>query len=168
MVGTFDFFSYDEAAINKHLDSGQALCMVLHKDFPGYLIARAIQDSYILTNAYNDEERLVVAHGCYKNPVKRFDLPNPEVLRKCKAAQQLTDGIYPKKIFLAILEDPLCMVLNNALGTQIMDMLKEKFETFETEHEGETHTAIACVLYDPDYQTEGKIIAQWYEPTAQV
>ncbi len=167
-IGTFDFFSYDPDVIQQHLQTGKALCLVLHKEMPGFLIVRGIDYGYVLTNPYAGEERLVVAHGCYKQPVKRFDLPDPEVIRKCKKTEQLTEGIYPKQLFKAILEDPLSMVLSDTLATADIDIFKENYETLQVEHEGKPHTAIACVFYDPDYQTEGKIIAQWYEhePTA--
>ena len=167
-MDSFNFFSYDTDAIDKHLNSGKALCMVLHAKIPGQLIADAINCGYVMLNEYDGEERVVVAHGCYRHPVKHFHLPDQEVVRKCAKVQALTDGIYPKNIFKAILEDPLLMVISNTLGEAQVDIFKEMFETVETEYEGETHTAIACVLYDPDYQTEGKIIAQWYEPAATV
>ena len=160
----FDFFSYNEAAIYRHLESGRAACMVLNKDLPGPALGQGVNYGYVLTNEYKGEERLVVAGGCYKQPVNRFDVPDPQVLRKCKGARDLTDGIYAKRIFKTTLKDPFCIILDHAvLGEKGLDMFKRTFETFETEHEGEPHTAIACIYYNPRYQTEGKIIAQWYE-----
>ena len=164
----FGFFSYDPEAIQTHLESGKALCMVLNKNLAGRAIGQGAGYGYLLVNPYQGEERLVVAGGCYKKPVKRFDLPDPNVIRKCKKAQQLTDGIYAKKILKAVVEDPLSIVLSNELEEESLAMFARTYETFKVDYNNETHTAIACLYYDPNYQTEGKILAQWYEPTALV
>ena len=158
----FNFFSHDPEAINKHLASGNAVCMVLNKDLPPRSLGKGVNYGYVLVDEYKGEERLIVAHGCYRKPVKRFDLPDPEVLRKCKKAKQLTEGIYPVRVFKAHLSDPLCIVVSNELKDTQLDMFKRTYEMFEIEYEGEPHSAIACVYNNPDYQTEGKIIAQWY------
>ena len=157
----FDFFSHDATFINKKLDEGKVLCMVMNKDLPPQAIGQGASYGYVLTAEYGGEERLVVAGGCYKNPVKRFDRPDPELLRKCAKTKKLTDGIYPVRVFKKRLEDPLCILLNNSLVAEQLDLFKQGYETFEIEHENETHTAIACVYFDPSYETEGKIIAQW-------
>ncbi len=161
--GVFDFFSSDPDTINKHLQSGKAVCMLLNKDLPGPSIVQGISYGYVLVVEYNGEERLAVAHGCYKKPIKRFDLPDPEVLRKCKKVQSLTEGIYPKKIFKKHLEDPLSILLHTSLTDEQLEMFKRNYEVFGIEHEDEMHNAIACVYFNPNYETEGKVIAQWYE-----
>lgn len=158
-----NFFSHDPDRIEEHLNSGKALCMVLNKDLPGRAIGQGVEYGYVLLNPYNGEEHLVVAMGCYKNPVKRFDRPDPAVIRKCKKAEELTEGIYPKQIFTGLIEDPLCLRLNrDVLTDKQINMFERHYETIKVEDEDEIHTAIACVYFDPNYETEGKVIAQWH------
>lgn len=158
----FNFFSHDEKFINEKLDEGNVLCMVMNKNLPPQAIGQGADYGYVLTAQYQNEERLVVAGGCYKKPVKRFDRPDPEILRKCSKTKKLTEGIYPIRVFEKRLEEPLCILLNDSLSDEQLNMFKQGYETFEIEQENKKHTAIACVYFDPNYETKGKIIAQWY------
>lgn len=160
----FDFFSDNPDAIQKHLDSGKAGCMVLNKNLPGRAIGRGTDYGYVLVNPYQGEERLVVAHGCYKNPVKRFDRPDPEILRRCsKTKIFMENDVYPVRVFKGVIEDPLALILMPTLTDKQLQAFKEGYETFQHEYENEMHTAIGCVYYDPTYKSEGGIIAQWYD-----
>lgn len=161
--GIFGFYSDNAERIQAHLQSGKALSMVLAKDLPGPNLAKGIDFGYVNAVDYKGEQRLAVAGGCYKNKVKRFDRPDPELIRKCsKSKVYMENEVYPVRVFKKRLEDPLCILLMPSLTEDQLAIFKKGYETFEVEHENEIHTAIACVYYDPSYKAEGGIIAQWY------
>lgn len=162
MEEVFGFFSDDPVAIEKHLASGKALCMVLNRDVPPQAIAQGTKEGYIFCVDFNGEERFAVANGCYKQKQKRFDRPNPIAVKKCSAMGKFMDGIYPTRIFTGRLEDPLCLLLHEQLAQEQITILARGYEILETVHEGKQCSAIACVYYNPNYETEGRVLAQWY------
>lgn len=157
----FDFFSYDEKFIRRELEKGTVLCMVLNKELSAVHIGMMAKDGYIMQVLYEGEERLALAAGCYKNKQKRFDIPDPAKVRGCKKLQGFMDGIYPKKLFKAKLENPLCLLLDERLSNSLIEIVEQGYETFTHDYAGKTYTAIACVYYDPDHQFDGRVVGQW-------
>lgn len=156
----FSFFSCNESDIRKHLMSGKAACMVLAKELTPQQFSKAVDYGYVFVNPYNGEDRYVAAFGCYRNQIKRMDLPDPEVMRKCAKARILQDGIYPIKAIVGYTIDPLSIVLNNSLDDQQFKALTTPYETIEVDYKGEKYTVVACTYYDPYYEMEGKILSQ--------
>ena len=160
MDNPFNFYSDDDARIQEHLASGKAVCYLLNKELSPKGIAGAVRMGYVFVNLYKGEERMIIAHGCYRQKVKRFDLPNQNI--KCPNTKVLMNGIYAENLFKQYLLNPLCLVLNDNLTDIQVDTLKLALETFEITINGSLNTAIACTYYNPHYATEGKVIAQAY------
>ena len=162
--GLFTIISSDKKYIEKRLEMGDVLCMILNKKSHSKKFIDKINGfGYILGVEYKGDEYLAIAGGCYKKQPKRFDRPDPVTINNCSKAKQFTHNGLAIHMYKGRMEDPLCIVLQNSLTDEQVNFIKVMYETIEVEYEGEKHTAIACAFYDPEYVKEGKVIAQWTE-----
>ena len=153
----FDCISDDPEFINKRIREKPPLCMVANKNLNPLEIHKMVETSYVFVNEYEGEEHLVVAGGFYKKPQKFFDKIDAELMAKCNAAKKwVNGGKRDTPVLDGRLEDPLCILISEALEPIRLDMFKKSWKI-----KGSMRDAIACVMYDPDYDPgPGKVISQ--------